>query len=243
MSTTPPSSSKHCPNCSESISAEFAYCPVCGHSTSISVNQPPILAPIQVRPETVVSTGSLSRKQWGWVAAFVGFVVFVAALISVSHNQSGGATSDASPQPISQQNTKIQTDFERAEQYFENGSYLAASDIFEKVNRDDPKYADAQAKLKIVKQKLAEQEQQEKKKEVLKKQYQKLCNSRLYLFEIEERLQRENFYMDQSQFEKAPDGSDGVRRYFSKTTSDGHVIKIWLQSGYSNAYYCVVEVR
>ena len=147
-------------------------------------------------------------------------------------------------QPQNQQNTKALTDFEKGKQYFENGSYVAANDVFDKISRDDPKYAKAQAKLKIVKQKIAEQEQEEKKKEALKKQYDKLCNSRLYLFQIEERLQRENFHMDDSKFETAPDGSKGVRQYFSKTTTDGHVIKLWLQNAYSmSAYYCNVEVR
>jgi hypothetical protein len=76
-----------------------------------------------------------------------------------------------------------------------------------------------------------------------RKPYEKLCHSRLYLFQIEERLQRDGFYMDDSRFEKAPDGSTGVRQYFSKT-DDGFVIKIWLQNAYSlSYYYCDVKVE
>jgi hypothetical protein len=294
--SSPPPSSKQCPNCSQNISADFAYCPVCGDSASVGSSQTSSneinpsgvlrhsgisisrngqvfgpyprdvvekwIASGQLQkhdlgcsdvpegwqplgkllwPEAFASAGSFSGKQWAWiVVAIVGFVG-LAALASNLDSQRG--LTSTSPQSQNQQPMKALTDFERGEQYFDSGSYLAASDAFEKVGKDNPKYADAQSKLKIVKQKIAEQEQKEKKKVAFKKQYEKLCHSHLYLFQIEERLQRENFHMDQSGFETAPDGSTGVRQYFSKTTSDGFVIKMWLQNAYSmSAYYCEVEV-
>ncbi|HEX6188193.1 MAG TPA: hypothetical protein VFZ40_08925 [Pyrinomonadaceae bacterium] len=106
-----------------------------------------------------------------------------------------------------------------------------------KIPKSDPNYPDAQAKLQLIAEKLEEQARREKKKDALRKQYEKLCRSGLYLHEIEQRLQRENFHMDDSKFEKAPDGSTGVRQYFSKTTSDGFVIKIWLQNAYALGYH------
>jgi hypothetical protein len=194
-------------------------------------------------PERFAAAGSFSRKQWTWiVAALVGFVSLIAVTNSFDSNRS--STSNVAPNVPNSANTKVLTDFERGEQYFKEGSYFAANDAFQKVRSTDPHYADAQAKLKITQHKVSEYEQLQAKKDALRKQYQKLCDSGLYLFQIEERLQGDRFHMDDSRFEEAPDGSKGVRQYFSKTTSDGSVIKIWLQSGYSmSAYYCNVEVQ
>lgn len=194
-------------------------------------------------PEQFAAAGSFSRKQWAWIIAaivgFIGLLVFTKSFDSRRGAAPNGASYSQTPA-----DAKPLTDFEKGEQFFQEGSYFAADEAFQRVGKTDPKYVEAQEKLKITKQKVSEYEQLQKKKEGVRKQYEKLCHSGLYLFQIEARLQRENFHMDNSQFETAPDGSNGVRQYFSKTTADGFVIKMWLQSAYSmGSYYCNVEVE
>lgn len=187
-------------------------------------------------PEQFSKAGTLSGKQWAWiVAAVVGFIALGTLTSSLNNNNNSGSVSTL--QSTQSQKPVPQTDFERGEQYLENGSYLAASSAFESVQKTDPKYADAQVKLRIIKQKIAEQNARESKKDAVRKQYERLFHGGLYAYEIEQRLQREGFHLDDSKFEAAPDGSHGVRRYFSKTTGDGLVVKIWIQNAYAMGYY------
>jgi hypothetical protein len=101
MSISLPKSSGPCPKCSENISSDFAYCPVCGYHMSLSDGNTPV-SDLPVREsETSISRngqtfGPFSGKRWAWVAAIVGFVA-LAALVSKSGNEGGSKSVENTP--------------------------------------------------------------------------------------------------------------------------------------------------
>ena len=128
-----------------------------------------------------------------------------------------------------------------------NAGYFNAAIIYlSKIDKNNSNYESAQKKIKDYKSYIESEDKikkdKEKKKKEITNKYEKLMNSGLYLYEIEERLQRDGFKMTDSKFEKAPDGSTSVRQYFRKQVY-GLTIDIWLQSGYSiSSYYTNVDV-
>jgi len=149
-------------------------------------------------------------------------------------------------------NADIQTEvkpedpYQKGLGYYNTETYTLALRSFEEVTEQDSNYASAQEYMKDINAKFKRWEKEAKENKILieryQKKYNKLTNSGLYLYQIEQRLQKDGFYLKDSQFEKAPDGSNGLRRYFTKEI-DGIIIDIWLQSAYSvSSYYTDVRV-
>jgi len=165
---------------------------------------------------------------------------------TVSNDESTTPSKTEEVKALDTESKKKDKFFQLGMEYYNSGSYINAIENFEKVEPTDSNFAIAQLQIKNSKEHLRIREKEEKEKsstiEKYKNKYEKLMNAGLYLYEIEERLHRDDFYMKDSKYEKAPDGSDGVRQYFTKKI-DGVTIDIWLQNAYSiSRYYTDVNV-
>lgn len=169
------------------------------------------------------------------------WICLVLGCVGAPSNSNRNAKPSSSPSPALPANADSHTRLEWAKTAIQEKRFDAALGQLDLIPKDASEYKEAQTLIAEAKKGM---DQRRQTQESLLKRYDKLCKSRLYQFQIEERLQRENFHMDDSKFETAPDGSTGVKRYFSKTTVDGFVIKMTLQNAYSvSAYYCNADVQ
>ncbi|HCA43601.1 MAG TPA: hypothetical protein DEP28_10160 [Bacteroidetes bacterium] len=140
------------------------------------------------------------------------------------------------------------SNFEKGLEAYYKGEHYRAIPLLESVEISDSNYSSAQNFLK--ESRLEEKEQTKKAKQKaaeinkIKNKYIKLCKSGLYQYEIVERLQRDGFYMESSDFEKAPDGSTGIKQIYSKKINNDFTVYVSLQNAYSlTSYFSDVWIK
>ncbi len=188
-----------------------------------------------------------------WIILIIGIFLIIISIVGINLNRIlvKDSTNDSTKinQNLSTENSYKST-YRKGVVNFNNRYYDEALANFKLVDKTDPDYNTAQSYIESCENQLKlnppskkqleeENKKNEAKKEKLKEKliakYTKITGVG-YLYEIKERLQRENFYLTSSKFETAPDGSTGVRETFKKNI-DGLTVEIWLQSAYSISYH------
>lgn len=203
----------------------------------------PILNPSQNKVEKKDSPKLINIS----IAALSALIIIVGAyFVSVDKSKKSENILIGNKTEVISPPEKLKTQYESALEIARSGNYKVALYTLEQIDKTDSNYAAAQDKIKELKGNIERDEklksEKNKRKIELTNKYEKLMKSGLYLYEIEKRLQRDGFKMTDSKFEKAPDGSNGIRQYFTNHVY-GFNVDIWLQSAYSlGSYYTDVSV-